>query len=152
MLLSAINYRCVLESAAHTIYWQNVNLTFTCIRQSLLKRQQVGRHFVASDIFKRYNSTVTRRWALIDVQTHAGHSIAFNMFFCNWWPCDLWPKNHITYRISQGHSLHTLGSFVFELGLSCMRTHTQTESQTDRQTDRRRWALYSRDCRRREWL
>ena len=38
-------------------------------------------------------------------------------------------------------SLMTLGSFVFELGLCCGQTNTQT--------DRRGWTLYSRDCRRR---
>jgi len=36
--------------------------------------------------------TKCRRWALDRVQTHAGHSIAINMF-CTLWPCDLdlWP-------------------------------------------------------------
>jgi len=41
----------------------------------------------------------------IKVQTHAGRSIAFNMFW-TLWPFTFWPKNHTTCKISESHFLY----------------------------------------------
>jgi len=47
------------------------------------------------------------------------------------------------------YSCAKFGDFSFSRLVSSCR---QTDRQTDRQNHRRRWTLYSRDCRRREWI
>jgi len=70
-----------------------------------------------------------------EVQTHAGHSITFNMFLhfvTLWlWPLTGWLKNHITCRISEVHSLHQVWRLWDHSFLSYAvekQNHTQTDA------------------------
>ena len=88
-----------------------------------------------SHLFYTVSLSTTRVWPLNRVQTHARHSITFNMFlhFVTLWH---WPFNHKIITTLVGYPkvipytiLNTSGSFVFEL------SRGQTDRQTDAQTD-----------------
>jgi len=92
----------------------------------------------------------TRMWVLDRVQTHTGHSIAFNMFLhfvilWPWWPLTFQPQNRITCRITLDHSVYQVGRLWDHAFLS----HSCC-GQTARHAHIRRWSLYFRECRRRE--
>jgi len=66
----------------------------------------------------------------VQMQTHAGQSIALNIF-CPVWPWSLtfWPENHNTSRISWDHFMYQ----VWRIGIICfwvMQTHRRADERS----------------------
>jgi len=88
----------------------------------------------------------TRGWSLDKVQTHAGHSIVWNVFAL----CDhvtFWPNIKWVGRTHDGLPLSPCCKFG-----DCSFSRFGSSVRTNRYIDRRGWTLYSRESRRREQL